>query len=171
MKIIAKAGPIFDRVIYGMACLSGALTIFTVLIVCADVVSRYLFNRPIVWVIEITEYALLYIVFLGAAWVLKMEAHVKMDLIVTYMPPGIQNRVDIVTSILGAMVCFAITWVGADVTWNHFQRNIPSVQILRTPLFIILAIIPIGSFFLFVQFLRIAWARFQARNSESRSTT
>jgi len=170
VKIIAKAGSIFDRVIYGMACLSGGLIIFAMFIVCADVVFRYLLNRPIVWATEITEYTLLYIVFLGTAWVLKREAHVKMDLIVKYLPPGIQNRVDIATSILGAMVCFVITWVGADVTWSYFQRSIPSVQILRTPLFIIFAIIPIGSFFLFVQFLRKTCAHFQTRNRTSRDT-
>ena len=57
-------------------CASAATLIFVamMLVVCAEVLLRYGFNSPISWVVEISEYALLWITFLGAAWVLRAAA-------------------------------------------------------------------------------------------------
>ena len=45
------------------------------------------FNRPIVGAIEIIEYALVYITFLGASWAVPRGAHIDIDVAVQTMPP------------------------------------------------------------------------------------
>ncbi|MDO9123804.1 MAG: TRAP transporter small permease subunit, partial [Deltaproteobacteria bacterium] len=40
-----------------------------VVIVCIDLALRYFFNAPLLWGTEVTEIFLLYITFLGTAWV------------------------------------------------------------------------------------------------------
>ena len=154
MKLLAKASAIFDRVIDFLVFLACLLLMFAVVMVGLDVALRYFFGRPIIWAVEITEYSLLYIAFLGAAWLLKKEGHVRVDVVLNLLNPRNQTLVNIITSILGAMVCLVIAWYGAEITWDHFVRGVPSIQLLHTPRFLILMIIPIGSFLLFIQFLR-----------------
>jgi len=154
MKWLAKASAIFDRILDILVFLACVLLMSAVALVASDVVSRYFFHRPIIWSVEITEYSLLYITFLGTAWLLREEGHVKVDVVLNELNPKNQNLVNIITSILGAMVCLVIAWYGAEITLDHFQRGIPAIEILHTPYFIILGIIPVGSFLLFIQFLR-----------------
>src|ERR1700749_1463415 len=44
-------------------------------LICVDVAMRYVFSRPILGGIEIVEYALVYITFLGASWAVPRGAH------------------------------------------------------------------------------------------------
>ena len=154
MKSLTKIIAIFDRLIDVLVFLACVLLICATLLVGADVVLRYFLGRPIVWSVEITEYSLLYIAFLGAAWLLKKEGHVRVDVVLNQLNPRNQALLNTITSIFGAMVCLVIAWYSAETTWDHFVRGIPAMETLHTPYFIILGIIPIGSFLLFIQFLR-----------------
>src|ERR1700752_2847211 len=54
-----------------------ALMVYTV----ADVVLRYIFNRPFSGSIEVTEFAMSAIVFLGIAWCGWVGGHVAVDIL------------------------------------------------------------------------------------------
>lgn len=138
------------------------------LAIFADVTLRYLINRPITWVFEATEYSLLYITFLGTAWLLKREGHVKLDLLLNWLKPRTQTFLNVVTSILLAIVCLLLVWYGAHSTWDHFQRGILSVRYYEPPKFIFLAVIPVGSFLLFIQSIKRTYGYVrQIKNGES----
>lgn len=157
MKRLKKIAAILDGAIYILVFFSFGLVMCAVLIVCAEVVSRYVLNRPFVWVEQISGYILVYIVFLNAAWVLKKERHVKLDILLNRLNPKTQTLFNVVTSFVAAIVCLIITWYGVDVTWDYFQRDVPSIEMLRIPMFIIWGVIPVGGFLLFIQFLRRAY--------------
>ena len=61
---------------------------------------------------------------------------------------------DAITSTVGAMICLIVAWYGAEVVWDHFERCVPSIEMLGIPRYLILGIIPVGSFLLLLQFLR-----------------
>jgi C4-dicarboxylate transporter DctQ subunit len=154
MKGLKKIAALFDSAMYVLVFASFGLLMGAVFIVCAEVVSRYVVNKPLTWVEQISGYILVYMVFLNAAWVLKKDRHVKLELLLMRLHPKTQTLFNLVTSCVAAVVCLIIAWFGADVTWDHFRRNVPSVEMLRFPMFIIWGIIPLGSFLLFVQFMR-----------------
>jgi len=133
---------------------SFGLLLFAVLIVCAEVVSRYIINKPLTWVEQISGYVLVYIVFLNAAWVLKKERHVRLDILLFHLSFRTQTWFNMITSFLAAIVCFVIVWFGAELTLDYFRRGVPSVEMLRFPMYVIWGIIPVGAFFLFLQFIR-----------------
>jgi len=118
---------------------------------CVDVLLRYSLNRPISWMLEITEYAMLYIPFLGAAFVLKEDGHIRIDLVITFLSERSRGWLNVFTSFVGGMVMLAYTWFGAQVTLDYFKRGVPS---LKTPMFLILMIIPIGGLLFSIQFFR-----------------
>ena len=79
MKGLAKLVALFDLAIGVLFVLAGVLIMFVMLATSTDVTMRYFLNRPIVWLMEVSEAILVYITFLGCAWVLKRDAHVRID--------------------------------------------------------------------------------------------
>ena len=80
-----------------------------------------------------------------------------MDIVLTRLSPKMQAIINIITSILGAFICLLLTWYGTQVTWEHFREGLSTETALRLPMVYLLAIIPAGSFLLFIQFLRRAY--------------
>lgn len=154
MTLFKKITAIYDRVVGSLAVLGAVLIIIAMLIVTLEVVMRYLLHNPQVWVVETTEYILVWFTFLGAAWILKQEGHVKVEILLSRLSPRTQAVLGIITSIIGAALCSILVVYGTQVVWDSFQKNIllpTMLQLPRAPLFII---IPIGSFLLVIQFLR-----------------
>ncbi|MBW1774752.1 MAG: TRAP transporter small permease, partial [Deltaproteobacteria bacterium] len=90
-NISAKLSLIYNRIIEMGAFLGGVLLLFMMLSVTLEVGLRYFLGRPTSWVVEICGYILLYIPFLVAAWVLRREKHVKMDLVLGMLSPKAQS--------------------------------------------------------------------------------
>lgn len=166
MGWLKKTGIIFDRIIVGLAWAAGVLLAFATVTVCIDVVFRYFFNRPVAWVLEISEYILLYMTFMAAAWVLRDESHIKVDLLVNRLSPRGQTLMSIVTSVIGGFVMLSLAWFGGRVTLDFYRRGVPTLEYLKTPEYLVLMIIPAGSFFLGVQFLRRAHKYLRSRQQE-----
>ncbi|WP_366554548.1 TRAP transporter small permease [Aquibaculum sediminis] len=59
-----------------------------VLNITAQVISRYAFGRPLVWVEEIAIYSFIWATFVGAALGLKYSRHVKIETFVSHLPLG-----------------------------------------------------------------------------------
>lgn len=166
-----KIGNIFDGIIVGLAWAGGVLLFFAMIAVCVDVVLRYFFNRPVAWVLEISEYILLYVTFMATAWVLRDESHIKVDLLVNRLSPERQSLISIITSAIGALVMFILAWFGSRVTLDFYRRGVPTLEYLKTPEYLILMIIPIGSFCLAVQFFRNARKYLKSRRLRNAENT
>jgi len=145
---------LFDRILNLLAFLAAALIAFMMLSVCFEVIMRYFFNRPTSWVLETAEILLLYIAFLPAAWLLREEGHVRMDLVLVRLKPRHQAWVNMITSILAALVFSVIIWYGTQVTWDHFQTGEFEPTLLKIPNAYFSVVIPVCSFFFFIQLLR-----------------
>jgi len=145
---------ILDRTINGMIFLAGLLLVFIMLSVCLDVIMRYFLNRPQVWVTEVIECLLLYITFLGSAWLLREEGHIKVDVVVTRVGRRTSALFGIIGSIIGLFVSFTLTVYGFRLTWDYFLRGIYTPTALEIPVSAIIIIIPVGSFLLLIEFVR-----------------
>ncbi len=145
---------IFDGIIDLLAAFAAVLVVLVTLGIASDVALRFFFNRPIFGLIGFAEYALLWITFLLAAWVLKRDKHVKMDMVLRRLKPTAQSLVNIITSGLSAIALLIFTWYAVAVTWESFKMGYVDYTNLEPPLAPIQVIIPIGSFLLFIQLLR-----------------
>ncbi len=154
MKLLKKATNIFDGTVNLLALLAAVILILVMLSVIYEVFMRYFLNAPTIWVQEYTEFSLLFITFLGATWLLKRGGHVRMDIVLTRLTPRTQTVVNIITSFLGAIVFLIIAWYGVDATWQAFTAGARRSSLLETPTFVIIFIIPVGSFLFFIQLLR-----------------
>ena len=145
---------VFDRLIEAAATVAASMIVFAMLAVCGGIVMRYFFNQPQTWVIDISAILLLYITFLAAAWLLRLDAHVKVDLLLKPLHPKYQSFLNIITSIISLAVFLVITWYGAKAAWINFEMGYFLPTQLETPKWIVIVIIPVGAFFLLIQLLR-----------------
>lgn len=145
---------VFDKCLEAMCAIAKLIIAFIMFSVALDFLFRYILNRPMVWVIPLSEYSLVYITFLGAAWLLREEGHVTMETFVEKLGERGRVLVGIGSSIVGIVVSIIFTWYGAVTTYDHFRRGIYESAVMEIPIAPVLAVIPIGSFFLLIQFLR-----------------
>lgn len=154
MHLLKKGEEIFGHVIDFLGFLSGLLLLFLMLITCYEVVMRYLFRSPSGWVVEVCEYMLLYITFFGTTWLLKHDRHVRVDILVALFKPKLRRILGLVTCLMGATSCSFLVVYGTLNTFEHFQNGTLVIQTLNTPKWTLVAVIPLGSFLLVIQFLR-----------------
>lgn len=154
MKLATRVAAIFDRALNLLAALAIVIIVVAFLSILTEVVARYFLNRPQVWVVEITEYGLLFVTFLSAAWLLKKDGHVKMDILINRLHPRNKAVINFITAILGAVTCLVIVWASAATAWDFFQTGAFDTKMLHLPKAPLVAVIPVGSFLLAIQFLR-----------------
>lgn len=145
---------LFDRIIGTLAFIAGALLLLVTLFVCYAIIVRYLGFKPPIWVLQFTEYALLWITFLGAAWLLKKGGHIRIDTLVSRLNPKNFRKVGIIDDFIGFIVSGIICWFGTLHTIDLYQRDILDVKGVSVAKYALFLIIPIGGLTLAIQFGR-----------------
>lgn len=143
-----------DKALDGMAFLAGCILIFIMLSVCSDVILRTFFKAPQIWVTEVIEVMLLYITFMGTAWLLREEGHVQVDIIISRLSPRTVSILAVLSSLIGIFVSFVLTTFGTSITLDYYHRGVYTPSAMEIPVYLILIIIPVGSLFLLIQFIR-----------------
>lgn len=151
-----KVSAAFDLVVNILAYSAGILVIFLMFLIGADVISRKLAGFNISWATEITENAVLYVAFAAAAWLLKQNRHVNVDIVITHLNKRSQIIMQTATSVVGAALCFFMTYRAFLVTLDVWRRGAATVSVMEIPLTPLMAIVTAGLFLLAIQFVRNA---------------
>lgn len=105
-----------------------AVVMMATMVACifAQVVSRYLFGQPLVWVEELSTYAFIWGTFIGAAAGLKQGRHIKIELFVARLPTGLRQGLRIALNLLIGIFCvlLVINGVKAMMIFEWRQRTI-----------------------------------------------
>jgi len=149
----------FDTLTDLMAALAGVILVFITAAVCYTIGMRYLFTQTTIWIMQTTEYALLWIVFLGTTWLLRQGGHITTDLIYTHLHQKTKYTLDVIMFVIGGLACAVMVYFGVDYTHRCIVRGINDVRAVTVPKWTIFVIIPIGSILLTLQFFRMAWSR------------
>ncbi len=157
VQLWIKAGKIFDRIIGFFGAVSAALIAYVLLVICVDVCMRYFFNRPLVWQSDVTKYVLVYVAFLGTAWVLRKGGHVSVDIVVNSLNRSTRGVLNIIVSIIGALSTLVLAWHGVTACIESFQTGASYTNGMIIHTYLVLGVIPLGSFLLFIQFMRDAY--------------
>jgi len=136
-----------------LVALGTGVLLFIALAVCAEVLLRYGFSSPIAWVVEVSEYALLWITFLGASWVLRNGGHVRVDLMLQFMSPAALRFCGLLSSASGALTSLVLIVFGTNVTLTAMERGLFKPTPIEIPTWIVVAVIPVGGLLLFLRFL------------------
>ena len=150
----------FDRLADLMAILAGVIMAFITAAICYGVVMRYFLMSPSIWVVQTSEYALLWMVFLGTTWLLRENGHVAVDIIYSHLRDRSRSFLNLITFSLAGVACAVVFFFGARYTWQCVVSGITDVRALTVPKQVVFIIIPIGSLLLCIQFFRMVWGEF-----------
>ena len=96
-----------SRIINGIGVSILAVMMF---LTSADVILRYVFNRPISGAYEITEWMLGALVAFGLAYTAAHKEHIRIDFVSSRFSPGVQVFLNIIAALLGIGIFSLITW-------------------------------------------------------------
>ena len=147
---------IYDRIRkFNKFCvtISGLILLFVTFSIFVDVILRYFFNRPSIWVTEVSAYLLLYMIFLGTAYALQQGLHIKVTFIVDRFGAGRKRILNLITAFVSMAFCFVLLWQTSVMTWTAFKKNWVSPTMLNAPYVYIYVIMVFGSLMLLITLL------------------
>ena len=137
-----------------MAFLAGFLLVGGVFLVCFEVFMRYFLHKPQVWTVEVCEYILFSIAFLGAPWLLKKGGHVSVDIVIEHLGSKSQNRLKLISGATGVFISAIICWFSVVTCWDCYVSGVVVTKTMSIPKHYFLILISIGYLFLLVEFVR-----------------
>ena len=99
----------FDAFLRGLlqveTVVSVAILSVLIVLISTQVFLRYLFNNPFTWAEELGALLLIYLSFVTADVVYKMNAHISIDYVVGFFPRRLRAATEIA---LGVMICVCL---------------------------------------------------------------
>jgi TRAP-type mannitol/chloroaromatic compound transport system permease small subunit len=123
------------------------------LIVCYDVLARYVINSPTQWGFDLAYILYGCLFMMAGAYTLSRNGHVRADMLYRTLSPRTQASVDIVLYFLFFVPgVAALVYAGVDFTiasWN--MREVSSVTSAGTPIYPFKLVIPVAGLLLLLQ--------------------
>lgn len=135
-----------------MGC-AALLLLAMVVLVTADILIRNLAGGAINWANEVTEYALYVMTVLAGPWLLRQGRHIRLDLVLTLVPPHVAWRMELCADVLGFLVCLVVTRYGTMMTWESWRSGSMTIKNLVFPEWWLLAPVPAVFALLAIEFI------------------
>jgi TRAP-type C4-dicarboxylate transport system permease small subunit len=140
--------------------ISGLGILIMGLILSYEVVCRYFFNSPTIWVQEVAVYIYMWTMLAGCSYTLQKGKHVRIDLVLEKLSKRTQKMLEVVTSIVGMGFSAVVAWQGYLMLASSLKFSKVSATPLRVPMWIPQSALFLGFALLTLQFLIIAVVRF-----------
>jgi TRAP-type C4-dicarboxylate transport system permease small subunit len=157
---VSRFWKVFDRTLDVMAAMAGIILVFICAAVCYTIGMRFLFRQTTIWIMQTTEYALLWIVFLATTWLLREGGHVITEIIHSHLNKKTRQYLDCIMFIVGGLACAIMVYFSVLYMYECIVNGVTDVRAVTVPKWSVFCIIPIGSILLTIQFFRMAWNRF-----------
>lgn len=130
------------------ATISGLILLFVSVTIFVDVILRYFFRRPTIWVTEVSTYLFLYIIFFVTAYALQEGFHIKATFIYDFLSNRAKRVVDLVTSLFSMAFLLVMLWQVSRMTWKAMEGHWASSTVLHVPYAYIYPVMVFGAFML-----------------------
>lgn len=98
------------------------LIIPLILTVVYSVIVRYFFNDVVDWAFEASLFMHGIMVMVGGSYALKHKAHVRVDIIVSYIGPERGRYLDLLSLLVIVLVSAVIVYLGTKTAWSSTLR-------------------------------------------------
>ena len=92
-------------------------------LVSYEVFTRYVLDRPTIWIGEICSYSLIWIGLLAVIVALADERHLRVDLVLVHLPRKVQAVLNLFTSLLMLGFSGIILWQGFIYFWEAYTKG------------------------------------------------
>ncbi len=95
---------------------------FIVAIIFYEVVMRYLFLRPTLWVNEMSLWLAGMVYLVGGIYVMQQRGHIRIFMLYDVVPRWVQRLFDVISTLCICLFSAAIVWGGAQEAWDKLLR-------------------------------------------------
>ncbi|GAB6153486.1 hypothetical protein JCM17380_22360 [Desulfosporosinus burensis] len=130
----------------------GLILLCVTLLLCGNVITRYVFGFSLSWGEEVTAFAMIWITFLGSGLCVRKGLHVSMDAFVQLLP----QRGQMIFKVFGNLVGLTFSVFMLVIGWNLMLKVGASGQISAAamiPIKYIYAIIPAGALYMILEYI------------------
>lgn len=143
----------YGRLLRGFGLVSTLATLIMMLLVVANIIGRYLFNRPLTGTLEFTESLLVLVIFCSIALTQYDGGHIRVNLVTRRLPQRLSRGLTVIAMLAG---CAFFTW-SAYAAWifaaQAYSFNEQEWGEVVFPLWPIKFVVFIGIAMLALQFL------------------
>ena len=131
------------RVARSASTLAGLAVLVIVVLITYDVLMRYFFNEPQLFVDEVASFLQIVVIFGGLAYTFRTGGHVRVDLVTARLPPRARAwlRVVALLASLGFLVIVMWTTLQSALTAYRYGRV---STVMLYPLWGPMLLIPLG---------------------------
>lgn len=132
----------------------GLLLLWATLLLCFNVITRYIFGFSLSWAEEMTTYSIIWITFLGCGICVRRGLHVSVDAFVQMLP----GNGKWLFKILANLVCLAFSAILLAVGWMLTSKVGASGQLspaMMIPVKFVYAALPVGAGFMILEYLDV----------------
>jgi TRAP-type mannitol/chloroaromatic compound transport system permease small subunit len=128
------------------------LILVLALIVGYEIVMRYIFNSPTVWVNEMSAMLFGAFMIVGGAFTARYNGHVGMDIVYGMLSVRWRAVLDVITFfILFVPLLGVLIWKGGAAAWNSVLTLEHDSSQWGPPLYPLRIMLPLGAFLFFLQ--------------------
>lgn len=128
--------------------LAGGVTLVMMVAIVREVVGRYFFHSPSDWSLELSEYLLVALAYIGAPYTELSEGNIRIDFIYDRFTPRLRAWVDVFIYCVGLLWSGMLGWQGWRLAWESWELDARSSEAMAWPLFPSQVLVPIGALLL-----------------------
>jgi TRAP-type transport system small permease protein len=126
----------------GLEWILVALSAGIAVVVCLQVLFRYVLHQPLYWSEELPRYLLIWMAFLAAGLAQREEAHINITLLLHLFPAAGQRAIRVGMNVVILAFLGLLVYSGALVTRITVAHRSTALQI---PMAVVYAALPVGA--------------------------
>ena len=123
------------------------------LLTTADVVGRYVFNKPIMGTFEITEFLMLILIFSYLGFTQSTKSHISVDILVPRLPKRVQVLIERINHLFCLILMGLITWMGFEKALE-LEKVGEASTLLKVPVYPFALFLVLGCTVLCIEYIR-----------------
>jgi TRAP-type transport system small permease protein len=144
----------YRALMHGCGVFSALLFGIVVVLVTVDVAMRNLGLGTLPWIVEVSEYSLPVATFLSAPWLLHNNQHVRIEILLTYVSPGVARWLDQLADLVGLIGSLSLIWYGLRIIVDSQAIGSLIIKTLVFPEWWLFVPLPVGGALLAIEFVR-----------------
>lgn len=136
-----------------------------------DVLGRNLGFGTVSWMLEACEYAIFVATFLGAPWVLRLAAHVRVDIFVQSAPRGVARALGHFADLVGLATSATLLYYAIAVARGSIRDEARIIKMFIIPEWWVFAVVAFSALLLVIEFARRLAASLRGARHEGSGLT
>jgi len=112
----------FDWISIAISRVAMFIVAFIVLIMFYEVVMRYVFQSPTLWVNEMSLWAAGVVYLLAGLYVMQQRGHIRIFILYDMVPRWTQRLFDLLSTVFIVLFAAAIVYGGGKEAWDKLMR-------------------------------------------------